>query len=427
MAISRRDRDRKWKAIDDLWKEAFDDNIPALNVTEHPRGRDAFGRQRVSGTGNRLDIEFLYGKQPNFFDETTSNGTVTHNTTSRDLTLSLANAADGSFAKMASYPVPYTPGNSQLVEITGVLDLANLGTGTAEVFVRSSVTGSPVETTLAQTDWEALKTADDVDWSTSHIFVMDFQSLKVGTLRFGLYQSGVFIPVAQIDNDNVRNTGYWQLANGSVYYKLYNSGGSTYAEIGYGNENNAIGFRYVIATATASATMKAICCTVKSEGGDPLRDVPGLTRTANNGETEKVVAATRIPILSIRTRETFNSLENLVLSRLESLNVTATQPIRVDLVLDPTLTDAVWANVNDTESVMEVDTAATALSGGSTVLSFYVPSGSGNNASGEGATLGKQVIWDRQGSPTGIVTVAAVRTGNNSADVLAALNWEEIR
>jgi hypothetical protein len=42
-------------------------------------GVDAFGRQRVSDTGQRLDVEFLYDKQRNFFDEITSNGTVTFN------------------------------------------------------------------------------------------------------------------------------------------------------------------------------------------------------------------------------------------------------------------------------------------------------------------------------------------------------------
>ena len=125
--------------------------------------RDAFGRLRVSGTGNRLDVEFLYDKQPNYFDETTNNGTVTHNANSRDITLSLGDANNGSFAKMASYPVPYTPGNSQLVEITGVLDNAALGGGTAEVFLRSSVSGSAVTKTVTQSKWAEFKSG--IEWN----------------------------------------------------------------------------------------------------------------------------------------------------------------------------------------------------------------------------------------------------------------------
>lgn len=72
---------------------------------------DGFGRVRTSGTGQRLDVEFIYDKQPDFFDEITNNGTVTHNGNSRDLTLALLDADAGSFATMRSHPVPYTPGN----------------------------------------------------------------------------------------------------------------------------------------------------------------------------------------------------------------------------------------------------------------------------------------------------------------------------
>lgn len=422
--VDRRDDNRRWKSIDDLWKDAFDDNIPALTVTQHPHSQDAFGRLRTAGTGQRLDVEFLYDKQPNVFDETTTNGTATHNTNTRDVTLSLADANDGSLAKMASYPVPYTPGNSQLIEITGVLDLADIGTGTAETFVRTSTSGSAVETTIPQSSWVTNKTG--VDWSQSHIFVMDFQSLKVGTIRFGLYQSGKFFPVAQIDNDNVRDSGYWQLANGPVYYKLYTTGGNTYMEIGYGNENNAIGFRYVV-SANASATMKAICCTVKSEGGLDLRNVPGFPRTANTGVTEISVSTTLVPVLSIRSKTTFNSLENLVLSRIESLNVTSTQPILIKVIEDATITTPSWVDVDTDESSVEYDVSSTAISGGKELLSFYVTSGSGNNPGGEGATLGKQYMWDHQSALSGVVTIAAQKTGNNDANVLAAINWEEIR
>jgi hypothetical protein len=38
---------------------------------------DAFGRLRTSGTGQRLDVEFIYDKQDEFFDEITNAGTVT--------------------------------------------------------------------------------------------------------------------------------------------------------------------------------------------------------------------------------------------------------------------------------------------------------------------------------------------------------------
>ena len=424
--IDRRNDNRRWKTIDDLWKDAFDDNVAALTVTNDPRQKDAFGRLRVSDTGQRLDVEFLYDKQSEYFDETTSNGTVTFNGSTRDLTLSLGDADNGSFAKMESYPVPYTPGNSQLIDITGVLDLAGIGTGTAEIFLRTSTGGSAAESVVGQTSW--VNPVSDVDWTTSQIFTMDFQSLKVGTIRFGLVRNGVITVVHQLNNDNVRNAGYWQIPNGPVYYKLYTTGGITYMEVGYGNEANAIGFRYKV-TANANATMKAICCTVKSEGGRHLIDMPGQTFVATRSQTAKTVSTTLVPLISIRPKSTFQTYDNLILSMPKSVTLQSTESIRFAVVHNGTLTGASWADVNTTTSSMEYDVAATVITGGHTIASDYIfAAGSGVNKGIDAkAILGKTPMWYRQDSVSGILTLAAVRTGGTDASVLAGISWEELR
>ena len=192
----------------DRWTQVLTEDGKGINVLTSFQdvATDAFGRLRTSGTGQRLDVEFIYNKQPEFFDEITSNGTVTHNTASRDLTLSISNTTAGTHATMRSHPVPYTPGSSQLIDITGVLDLAAIGGGTAQVFLRSSVTGSVVETVVDQANWSE-DTVDDVDWTESHIFAMDFQSLKVGTIRFIMVRNGLPVHVHSIHNDNTRDTG----------------------------------------------------------------------------------------------------------------------------------------------------------------------------------------------------------------------------
>lgn len=41
--------------------------------------------------------------------------------------------------------------------------------------------------------------------------------------------------------------------------------------------------------------------------------------------------------------------------------------------------------------------------------------------------MGKTVLWDRRDSVTGIMTIAAVKTGATDADVLTAIRWREIR
>lgn len=413
---------RDWKG--ELFKRQLTAVLDWLEGEVAGWSRDAFGRQRVSETGQRLDVEFLYDKQPNFFDEITTNGTVTFNTTGRDLTLSISDAAAGTFATMRSHPVPYTPGNSQLIEMTGVLNLAGIAGGIAQVFLRSSVTGSVTEEVTDQASWSGA--ASDVDWSDSHIFAIDFQSLKVGTIRFGLVQNGEFTLVHQINNDNTRSSGFWQLASLPVYYRIYNDATYTYMEIGYGDEANAVGFRYRIA-ANASATMKAICSTVKSEGGTSLAELQGLSRSADNGETAVTISTTLIPILSIRPKATFQSVPNMAICLPKAFTISPTNPVRLEIIRDATLTGAAWADVDATGSVMEFDTTATAVTGGTIVYSGYFASAGRNSAASLQGILGKSVLWNRQGAQSGTLTVAAVRTENNDADCFASLQWDEIR
>jgi hypothetical protein len=385
---------------------------------------DAFGRLRTADTGQRLDVEFIYDKQADYFDEITNNGTVTHNANTRDLTLSISDANNGTYSCMASHPIPYTPGNSQLIDITGVLDLSNIGGGNAEVFLRSSISGSVSEQVIEQSSWT--NTVLDVDWSKSHIFQMSFQSLKVGTIQFLMVREGTPVKVAEIDNDNLRDSGYWQLPSLPIYYKIYNDATYTYMEMGYGNDDNAIGFRYKIA-ANASATMSAICCTAKSEGGGSLRDLAGLPRSIDSGIVTKTVSTTLVPLLSIRPKSTFLTFDNLILSIPKSFNVSSDNPIRLIIVHDCTLTGASWVNVDVNNSSMEYDVTASAFTGGHLVYSEYVTSNAKNTPSSGEGILGKTVLWNRKGTETGIFTIAAVRTTNTNANVLTSLQWDEIR
>lgn len=418
------------EVLNGSWIQRIADIIQGwYNLISGP-GRDSFGRTRVSNTGQRLDVEFLYDKQKDYFDEITNNGTVTSGATSRDLTFSIANTTEGTSSQMASYPVPYTPGNSQLIDITGTLDNANIAGGTAEVFLRSNVTGTVTEETIPQTQWTTL--TDNQDWSKSHIFAMDFQSLKVGSIRYFIVANGVPVQVAQINNDNKRNTGYWEHANLPAYYRLYNTATETISEIGYGNADNAIGFRYKFGTLNASATMKGICCTVKSEGGNDLRTLGGLPRSIDNNVTPITVDNTITPIISIRPKSLFNTQDNLMLSIPKSFELQTNEPIKFALIHNGTLTGASFTDVDTNESSIEYDVSATAITGGHTILSGYLSAQSTGAAAGrftsnQRGLLGKTYLWDRKGAETGILTLVAIRTTVEDATVFGAISWEEIR
>lgn len=392
---------------------------------------DTFGSLAVSSPDTRLDVEFLYDKQPDYFDETTTNGVVTFNANRRDLELGLFAAADGDNATMLSHPNVYTPGNAQEVKLTGVFDAASLGGGTMECFLRSSVTGTPVDIAVTpQSSWENLTSG--VDWATSHIMGIEFQSLKVGSIDFFVFPNGVKTRVCRINNDNTRLTGYWQTPNLPCGWRLYCTATETIAEMLYGDENNGVGFRYRVPSNSA-AKMRAICCTVKSRGGGALRDLPGVPRAIDMGVTPKTVSTTLIPLISIRSKATFGGVPNNILTIPENFALQASDAIKFEIIQGGTLTGPSWVDVDTTGSCMEYDVTATAISGGQKIYSEYLPA----NSSGPSATrttsvgegvLGKTVLWNRRSSQSNVLTIAAIRTsGSDSTTTFAAMDWEELR
>src|SRR5574343_136326 len=381
---------------------------------------DAFGRKRISETGNRLDIEFTFDTLEEVVDEVINgSSTIAHQTNTRDVLLSVVATGTGDNAALYSYPVPYTAGSSQLIDITGVLDNADIGGGTAQLFLRTKVTGSIVENVVNQADWDFPNL--DIDWAFSHIFMMDFQSLKVGRIRYCMVRGCVPECVHEITNDNIRNSGYWQTPSQPVYWRIYNDATYTYMECGYGDTDNAIGFRYRIAK-NASATMKAICATVKSEGGKSLLDMNGYPQAIDMGVTTKTVGTSLIPLLSIRQRSTFNSLANNSIAIPSSVSVQTDNPIRLVIIHDAVLTGASWANVDTTHSTMEYDVTASSYTNGHIIDSEYVATSKNINAAFN-TLLDKAVLWSRKSTDTGILTIAAVRTTGTSAAVLTALKW----
>ena len=414
--------------------------VPVLGEFENPyyvaygdsASLDAFGLSKVGQPATRFDAEFTYDKLEEIFDEIlgSGGGSVTHDANTRHLLLETTGNGLLQSAEMRSFPVPYTAGNSQTVEMTGVLNYANIASGTAQLFLRSKTTGSVVEEVYNQEDWNrngvsTYSLHSDINWSFSHIFDMDFQSLKVGRIRYRMNRQGKPICVHEIYNDNVRNTGYWQNPSLPIYYKVYNDATYTYMEMGYGNESNAIGIRYRVPLDAAGA-MTAICCTVKSGAGKYLFDMNGYPQSIDSGVTTKTVSTSIIPLLSIRQLTTFNSIENLSIAFPKEISIQTDNPIRLIIYHDVILTGASWSDVDTNHSTMEYDVTATALTGGHVIQSEYVATSKNTQATAKGL-LGKAVLWNRQNANTGILTLAAVRSSNANADVLISQKWEEIR
>ncbi|NBX51653.1 hypothetical protein EBT25_17395, partial [bacterium] len=151
--------------------------------------------------------------------------------------------------------------------------------------------------------------------------------------------------------------------------------------------------RYEITSSSAiAASMKSICCSVVSEGGFEQTSIDHVARRTtafSNIDT----AATFYPIVSIRLASGRTGAVVLP-NRVQFLPLTS-QNYEVVLLKNPTLTGATWAATVPSDSNVEYDIAATAISAtGSIVQTDYVTSTGSGGVSQTSAPTGYN--WDLQ-------------------------------
>jgi len=152
--------------------------------------------------------------------------------------------------------------------------------------------------------------------------------------------------------------------------------------------------RYEITTTTAAvaASLTQICSTVVSEGGFGQTSIDHVARRTTVF-TNITTAATFFPIVSIRLAA--NRLGAVVLpNRVQFLPLT-NQNYEIALLKNPTLTGATWAATVPSDSNVEFDVAATAISAtGTIVQTDYVTSTGSGGVGPTAAPTGYN--WDLQ-------------------------------
>jgi hypothetical protein len=301
----------------------------------------------------------------------------------------------GSVTRQSYRSFPYQPGKGLLVLATFVMDgsqSVNLTQrvgyfndqngvffqridGVYSFVLRSFVTGVASDArTVNQSSWNGDKldgTGDSgytLDPSKAQILWMDFEWLGVGSVRCGFIINGQYIICHTFNNANEITNVYMTTAILPVRYQISS------------------------ATTPVAASMKAICCSVISEGGFEQTSIDHVARRVT-AFTNIDTAATFYPIVSIRMAS--GRLGSVVLpNRVQFLPLTS-QNYEVALLKNPTLTGATWAATVPTDSNVEFDVAATAISNvGSVVQTDYVTStGSGGTANTSVAT---GYNWDLQ-------------------------------
>ena len=377
---------------------------------------DSFGRLRTSNPYTLYDHQFQYNKGLLFWNEKITGGaSSTHIPLESSVSLSVSSSGDEIIRQSKKYS-RYVPGKSQLIYFTFVLGNASDGVhkrvgyydNNNGIFleqngsniswcVRSKASGSVVDTKVYSEDWNIEK-YPEIDISTAQIGVIDVEWLGVGRVRVGFVKDGKIVYVHEFLHTNRLNKVYMTTANLPIRYEIKRNSGS------------------------GVSTLKQICCSVSSEGGYEKR---GLSFSASNGTAGKTLT-TRTPILSIRPRTAFNSIENRVLIEPNSIEMLATvNPIFFEVIYNGTLNSPSFSNV-DSNSAVEYDTSSTTISGGTLMRSGYIGSGAGRSATVSSEDfLNKFVLaLDIDGANPDTLTVVATNIGNNPV-AYCSLGWLE--
>jgi hypothetical protein len=388
---------------------------------------DAFGRMRVSEPYTLFDSQNRYAADNQFDVSTTGTGSTTFLPNEAAVKMEVTGAGVGSVKRQSYRSFPYQPGKGLLVLATFVMDSSqslNLTQrvgyyndqngvffqrvdGTYSFVLRSYVTGSVSDArTVTQSEWNGDKLDGNgasgytLDPSKAQILWMDFEWLGVGSVRCGFIINGEYITCHTFNNANEITNVYMTTAILPVRYEI------------------------VTTVSAVAASMKAICCSVISEGGFEQTSVDHVARRTS---VLASIGNTFLPLVSIRLAS--SRLGSVVLPNRVQVLPTTSQNYEVVLVKNPTLTGASWTAV-PTDSNVEYDVSATATTGGSIVQTDYTTASASGGTPGLTAPTGYNFDLQLGVSIAGTsdIYTVAIRTvsGATTGDAVASLSFYDL-
>jgi len=320
--------------------------------TNTPVG-DAFGRLRVSQPYTIFDSKELDGSGDRIWCQQL-NGSATSVKSDPLSQYTLGVSADGDFAIRQTFQrFSYQAGKSQLALLTGKLATAadvnsRIGLMEGEVSAEaspfnayngmyfSSVDGvfyanimkNGVETSIAQSSWNldkmdgSGKSAIDIDFTKVQIFVIDYEWLGVGRVRFGFNVDGVTTYCHQFVHANLTTSVYTKTPNLPIRYEIRSTGGTD--------------------------TLQKICASVASEGGVEQSGITHIGSSALNTLANNTAGTnnTVLAVIRLQLARPYGTLRLLSMSPL----LFSDTPVRWSIAL---VLGSFEINVNGTPTAMD--------------------------------------------------------------------------
>ncbi len=348
--------------------------LPVIPADGH--SVDGFGRFRVSEPTTLFNSKHLWDNQPQFWDdqETAGAGTSsTHSTDTASTTMSTSLNTAGTRVRQTFQRFNYQPGKSQLMIMTGVfgasvagitrrMGLFDGGDGlffsqdgaTFNVVIRSSTSGSPVDDAVPQASWN-LDVMDGtgpsgvtLDLTKTQVFVIDYQWLGSGRVRFGFYSAGLIVYVHEFLRENVLAVPYMSTPNLPLRQEISSDASSPVSSLVH------------------------TCVSVMAEGG---AEGGGLTHAISSGPVavEAAVIGTIYAVKGVRLKSTHVDAPATLESIEMLISAGNTDMGEWLLIHDPVVAGTfAFSNVDDSPFQEATGSALNTVTGGLTIDGGFV-------------------------------------------------------
>lgn len=391
---------------------------------------DAFGRMRVSNPFTMFDSNHRYKDNGLWATSNTSTANASHSSNEGLINLNVDNTSNAEVIRETYKVFAYQPGKSLLVlnSFTFNTAKANLRQrvgyfgaqngffleqdGTNVYLVkRSNITGSVVDTKVAQTDWNIDKmdgtgrSKITLDLSKSQLLWMDLEWLGVGSVRIGFVHDGNFIQCHTFHHANYITGTYITTASLPLRCEIKNTN-----------------------TTSSNSTLKQICSTIMSEGGYSLMGTQQAIGIPLSTPYTLTTAGTTYPVISLRLKSTPDRLDAIaILTAASILGLTNNANYRWSIVANANTSGGSWVSAS-ADSAIEYNITGTSVTYERILASGYTQA---SNQGPNTVDILKQALFanqlDRNGltsTPREISLVLAASI--NGATALASLDWEEV-
>lgn len=384
---------------------------------------DSFNRLKISSPFTLFDSQHRYGDNGKFDTSITGGGVATHGSDDSTISLTIYGTNGDQVIRQSYRNFAYQPGKSLVAmssyvfsgaisglrQRVGYFDSNNgiylqLNDSTLSVVLRSSSSGSIVETTIVKSSWNGDpcdgtgKSGFNLDVTKANIFWVDIEWLGVGNVRCGFFHEGEPVLAHTFRNINSFSTTYMATAALPVRYEITNT-----------------------STTGETSSMLQICSTVISEGGYDLSSFRSHTVRGSTTASSQTLATAGTFYPTISVRLSTSRINSIVLVSQIDIVALSNSNAQWVLLLNPTLSGSSFTT--HSRNYVDYDISSTSLTGGTPLVSGYI------SAKGV-VNLGDSSRWSYQIGKTiadvSDVITLAVAPFTNGDKISTMLSWEEV-